>query len=38
MFKIKTLNAISDVIHEELSAEQYVISTEEPVPEGILVR
>ena len=38
MFKIKTLNAISDVIHEELSAEQYVISPEEPVPEGILVR
>ena len=38
MFKIKTLNAISDVIHEELSAEQYVISPEEPVPEGILVQ
>ena len=38
MFKIKTLNAISDVIHEELSAEQYVISPEEPVPEGNLVR
>ncbi len=38
MYKIKTLNSISDVIHEELSAEQYAISAEEPVPEGILVR
>ena len=38
MYKIKTLNSISDIIHEELSAEQYAISAEEPVPEGILVR
>ncbi len=38
MYKIQTLNAISDVIHEELSAENYLIGKEEPVPEGILVR
>ena len=34
MYKIQTLNAISDVIHEELSAENYLIGKEEPVPEG----
>ena len=38
MFKIQTLNAISDIIHQELSAEHYVIAQEEPVPDGILVR
>ena len=38
MYKIQTLNAISDAIHEELSAENYLIGKEEPVPEGILVR
>ncbi|MEG0740890.1 MAG: 3-phosphoglycerate dehydrogenase family protein [Clostridia bacterium] len=38
MFKIQTLNAISDVIHQHLSAENYLIAKEEPVPEGILVR
>ncbi len=38
MFKIQTLNAISDVIHQVLSAEQYLIAKEEPVPDGILVR
>ena len=38
MFKIQTLNAISDIIHQELSAENYLIAKEEPVPDGILVR
>ena len=38
MYKIQTLNEISDVIHQHLSAEQYVIAREEPVPDGILVR
>ena len=38
MFKIKTLNAISDIIHQHLSAEHYLIADEEPVPDGILVR
>ncbi|MCE5343172.1 MAG: phosphoglycerate dehydrogenase [Eubacteriales bacterium] len=38
MYKIQTLNAISDVIHQCLSAERYLISSEEPVPDGILVR
>ncbi len=38
MYKIRTLNAISDVIHQHLSAEKYLISGEEPVPDGILVR
>ena len=38
MFKIQTLNEISDVIHQYLSAEEYLIAKEEPVPDGILVR
>ena len=38
MFKIQTLNAISDIIHQHLSAENYLIAKEEPVPDGILVR
>ncbi len=38
MFKIQTLNAISDIIHQHLSAENYVIAKEEPVPDAILVR
>lgn len=38
MFKIQTLNQISDVIHQHLSAEKYLIAKEEPVPDGILVR
>ncbi len=38
MFKIQTLNAISDIIHQQLSAERYLIAKEEPVPDGILVR
>lgn len=38
MYKIQTLNAISDVIHQHLSADRYLIGKEEPVPDGILVR
>ncbi|MBR3743366.1 MAG: 3-phosphoglycerate dehydrogenase [Clostridia bacterium] len=38
MYKIKTLNSISPVIHEVLSAGQYVVSNEEPTPDAILVR
>ncbi|MCI5956021.1 MAG: 3-phosphoglycerate dehydrogenase family protein [Clostridiales bacterium] len=38
MYKIQTLNAISDVIHEQLSADKYLIAKEEPIPDGILVR
>jgi len=38
MYKIQTLNEISDVIHQHLSAEKYLIAKEEPVPDGILVR
>ena len=38
MYKIQTLNAISDIIHTQLSADQYTVSKEEPVPDAILVR
>ena len=38
MFKIQTLNAISDIIHTQLSADQYTVSKDEPVPDAILVR
>ena len=38
MFKIQTLNAISDIIHAELSADMYAIAKDEPTPDGILVR
>ena len=38
MYKIQTLNAISDVIHQHLAADNYIISGDEPAPEGILVR
>ena len=38
MYKIQTLNAISNLIHEHLSAENYLIAKEEPVPDAILVR
>ncbi len=38
MFKIQTLNAISNIIHTQLSADQYTVSKEEPVPDAILVR
>ncbi len=38
MYKIQTLNSISPIIHEVLSAGQYIISAEEPTPDAILVR
>ena len=38
MFKIQTLNNISPVIHEVLSADMYTVSNEEPTPDAILVR
>ena len=38
MYKIQTLNNISDVIHQSLTAERYLIAKEEPVPDGILVQ
>ncbi|MBE5783963.1 MAG: 3-phosphoglycerate dehydrogenase [Clostridiales bacterium] len=38
MFKIQTLNAISPIIHESLSAGSYTISNDEPTPDAILVR
>ena len=38
MYKIQTLNKISDIIHNYLSADKYLIAAEEPVPDGIIVR
>ena len=38
MYKIQTLNSISDIIHNHLTADKYLIAPEEPVPDGILVR
>ena len=38
MFKIQTLNSISPVIHEALSADMYTVSDQEPTPDAILVR
>ncbi len=38
MYKIQTLNAISNIIHTQLSAELYTVSKEETVPDAILVR
>ena len=38
MYKIQTLNAISEIIHTKLSADRYTISKDEPVPDAILVR
>lgn len=38
MYKILTLNAISDVIYTQLSADEYTVSKAEPVPDGVLVR
>ena len=38
MYKIQTLNSISPVIHDVLSAGQYMVSNEEPTPDAILVR
>lgn len=38
MYKIQTLNEISDTIHSQLSADQYTVTRDEPVPDAILVR
>ena len=38
MYKIQTLNSISDIIHNHLTADKYLIAAEEPVPDAILVR
>ncbi len=38
MFKIQTLNEISDIIHSQLSADQYTVTKDEPVPDAVLVR
>ena len=38
MYKIQTLNAISEVIHQYLGADNYTIAADEPAPDGILVR
>ena len=38
MYKIQTLNAISDNIHTQLSADKYTVNKDEPVPDAILVR
>ena len=38
MYKIQTLNNISPIIHEALSANMYTVSSEEPTPDAILVR
>ena len=38
MYKIQTLNSISPVIHDVLSAGQYMVCNEEPTPDAILVR
>ncbi|MBR1586136.1 MAG: phosphoglycerate dehydrogenase [Clostridia bacterium] len=38
MFKVQTLNSISPVIHESLSAGVYTVSDNEPTPDAILVR
>ena len=38
MYKIQTLNAISDEIYTQLSTDKYTVSKDEPVPDAILVR
>ena len=38
MFKVQTLNSISPVIHEILSAGMYTVSDSEPTPDAVLVR
>ena len=38
MYKIQTLNSISPIIHEVLSADMYTVSPEEPTPDAVLVR
>lgn len=38
MFKIQTLNAISDIIYTQMAADQFAVSKEEVAPDGVLVR
>ena len=38
MRKIRTIGRISDIIRQELPADRYEISLDEPLPEGALVR
>ena len=38
MYKIQTLNAISDIIYTQLSADKYTVRKDEPVPDAVLVR
>lgn len=38
MFKIKTLNAISGIIHTQLPETEYAVSPDEPQPDAVLVR
>ena len=38
MYKIQTLNEISDIIYTQLSADKYTVNRDEPVPDAILVR
>ncbi len=38
MYKIQTLNEISEIIHSQLSADEYTVTRDEPVPDAILVR
>lgn len=38
MYKILTLNEISNIIHQSLGADKYLIGKEEPVPDAVLVR
>ena len=38
MYKIQTLNKISDIIYQHLSADKYLVAAEEPVPDGVIVR
>lgn len=38
MYKIQALNKISDIIYTQLSTDQYTVSAQEPVADGILVR
>lgn len=38
MYKIQTLNSISNIIYTQLSTDRYMVSAEEPTPDGVLVR
>ncbi len=38
MYKIKTMNAISDIIFDALSTDAYIVSPDETAPDAVLVR